>query len=59
MIDAAAGQSTVQHAAADVAQGLVTILTSPKKKNPAVGTPGQSFFLIGVYGFSMRPGWCS
>jgi hypothetical protein len=23
----------------------------PKKKNPAVGTPGQTFFVIGVYGF--------
>jgi hypothetical protein len=24
---------------------------SPKKKNPAVGTPGQTFVVIGVYGF--------
>jgi hypothetical protein len=24
---------------------------TPKKKNPAVGTPGQTFFVIGVYGF--------
>ena len=23
----------------------------PKKKNPAVGTPGQTFVVIGVYGF--------
>ena len=23
----------------------------PEKKNPAVGTPGQIFFVIGVYGF--------
>jgi hypothetical protein len=27
------------------------VLGCPKKKNPAVGTPGQDFFLIGVYGF--------
>jgi hypothetical protein len=24
---------------------------APKKKNPAVGTPGQTFVVIGVYGF--------
>jgi hypothetical protein len=23
----------------------------PEKKNPAVGTPGQTLFVIGVYGF--------
>jgi hypothetical protein len=23
----------------------------PEKKNPAVGTPGQTLFIIGVYGF--------
>jgi len=27
------------------------ISTGPKKKNPAVGTPGQTFVVIGVYGF--------
>jgi hypothetical protein len=26
-------------------------LRSPEKENPAVGTPGQTFFVIGVYGF--------
>jgi hypothetical protein len=26
-------------------------LRAPEKKNPAVGTPGQIFFVIGVYGF--------
>jgi hypothetical protein len=26
-------------------------LGRPEKKNPAVGTPGQIFFVIGVYGF--------
>jgi hypothetical protein len=24
---------------------------APKKENPAVGTPGQTFVVIGVYGF--------
>jgi hypothetical protein len=28
-----------------------TALGAPKKKNPAVGTPGQIFIVIGVYGF--------
>jgi len=28
-----------------------TIFPAPKKKNPAVGTPGQTIFVIGVYGF--------
>jgi len=27
------------------------ICAGPKKKNPAVGTPGQTFVVIGVYGF--------
>jgi hypothetical protein len=27
------------------------VFLGPKKKNPAVGTPGQIFFVIGVYGF--------
>jgi hypothetical protein len=26
-------------------------LRPPEKENPAVGTPGQTFFVIGVYGF--------
>jgi hypothetical protein len=27
------------------------VFRGPEKKNPAVGTPGQIFFVIGVYGF--------
>ena len=27
------------------------VLRRPERKNPAVGTPGQIFFVIGVYGF--------
>jgi hypothetical protein len=27
------------------------IFRGPKKKNPAVGTPGQTLVVIGVYGF--------
>ena len=26
-------------------------LQPPEKENPAVGTPGETFFVIGVYGF--------
>jgi len=26
-------------------------LRPPEKENPAVGTPGETFFVIGVYGF--------
>jgi len=26
-------------------------LRPPEKENPAVGTPGQTIFVIGVYGF--------
>jgi hypothetical protein len=29
----------------------VTIFDAQKKKNPAVGTPGQTLVVIGVYGF--------
>jgi hypothetical protein len=44
----------VKHANRVRARALVTerwFLLTPKRKNPAVGTPGQIFFVIGVYGF--------
>lgn len=31
--------------------GRVTLFQGRKKKNPAVGTPGQTLIVIGVYGF--------
>jgi hypothetical protein len=41
----------VKHRAARDARRSITVLRSPKKENPAVGTPGQSLVVIGVYGF--------
>jgi hypothetical protein len=43
----------VNHAPRRRTRALITdrIFQGPEKKNPAVGTPGQIFFVIGVYGF--------
>jgi hypothetical protein len=48
----------VNHLTAAAASAAITFSVSvvrrnrgPKKKNPAVGTPGQTFVVIGVYGF--------
>ena len=45
--------AVVKHAARAGTRALVTErgFSGPEKKNPAVGTPGQIFFVIGVYGF--------
>jgi hypothetical protein len=39
------------YASVACAREAARLLRAPKKKNPAVGTPGQTFFVIGVYGF--------
>src|SRR5690606_5009651 len=42
--------------AASMIAGWSSPARMPKKENPAVGAPGQTLVVIGVYGFKLRPG---